>query len=128
MKWKPLEFQQFDEYRDSGEAVLLPSSHWPKWAKEKPQFKRIAILCPSSSGSLVSTETTAQIIGKLITERYDIKDYQKEFNHNFYLLIQSTSGNLLQSEPIKTTSPSHHTSSPSTWLNELESPLKLSST
>jgi hypothetical protein len=122
LKWKPIEFEQFENYRDSGETAVLPSSYWPTWAKEKPQYKRIVIQCPSSSTPLVSIESTAQIIAKLITERYDEKDHPKPYNYNFHILVESTNGSILQSGPIKTTNPPHHLSSPSTWLNELEPP------
>ena len=117
MNWKRIDLPILNELIGSGQSYALPSSHWPSWARGEQQFRRIAIYCPDPTQSLASTATTARVIGRLLTERYDPKDLPEPFNYNFYLLTQTTRGEIFQSGPIPTTDPLHHSGSASTWLD-----------
>jgi hypothetical protein len=117
MKWKQVDFPVLDQVAGSGQSYLLPSTSWPKWAAGGTQFRRILIYCPDPANPLASTATTARIIGRLLTERFDPKDLPRPFNYDFYLLAESTSGRAFQSGPIAASEPAHHSSAPSTWLD-----------
>ncbi len=122
MAWKRIDFPIFDKLVGSGQTYALPTTSWPTWARGEAHFRRILIHCPEAGKPLASTRTTAGVIGRLLTERYDPKDLPKPFNYNFYLLTQTTGGQVFQSEPIPTTDPLHHSESASTWFNSYEPP------
>ena len=122
MTWKRIEFPIFNELVGSGQTYDLPTTSWPSWARGQGQFRRILIHCPEADKPLAPTMTTAAVIGRLLTERYDLKDLPKPFNYNFYLLTETTRGELFQSAPIPTTDPLHHSASASTWFNSYGPP------
>jgi len=117
MKWKPVDLPFLERIAGSGQSYLLPSTSWPPWATQSTQFRRILIYCPDAANPVPSTETTAAVIGRFLTERYDVKDLPKPFNYDFYLLVESTSGGAYQSAPIRAEVPAHHSSAPSTWFD-----------
>ena len=122
MNWKPIEFPIFNELVGSGQTYDLPTTSWPSWARGQGQFRRILIHCPVAGKPLASTMTTAAVIGRLLTERYDPKDLPRPFNYNFYLLMQTSGGEVFQSAPIPTTDPLHHSVSATTWFNSYGPP------
>jgi hypothetical protein len=121
VKWKRVDLPFLDGVVGSGQTYLLPSEQWPEWARGNPQFRRIAVYCPDPASPLASTATTAAVIARMITERYDERDWPKPYNYNAYLVVESTRGDVYQSEPIRPAAPPHH-SSGSTWLDGLEPP------
>jgi len=54
-----------------------------------------------------------------MSERIDWKDYPYIYNYNIYLITGTTDGRFFQSTPIKTNDPKHHSTSPSTWFDDL---------
>ena len=114
--WKQIRLPAFQGYAGSNETYELDRSHWPSWAHGSTQFERIFVYCPDYENQ-ISSQTTASIVGRLLTERYDIKDQPKPYNYNFYMLVLSTGGQVYQSPPIVTSSPPHHSSEPASWLN-----------
>ena len=117
MAWKSIDLPVLERLVGSGQTYQLPSTSWPSWAHASTQFRRVWIYCPGPSNPLASTGTTAAIVGRILTERYDPKDHPRPFNYNFYLLTESTGGRAFQSGPIRTSDPLHHSSAPSTWLD-----------
>lgn len=115
--WKPIDLSVLRSTELTTSGCELSRSQWPNWANEPP-FRRIAAFSGSLSGS-----ASTSIIASLLTERLDPEDYPKEFNYNLYLIAETTDGRLFQSPPIIPSEPKHHSSSPSTWFNNLGSPL-----
>jgi hypothetical protein len=120
--WKPVDMQSLDSILGSGQTCALPRAHWPGWTRSTTQLERLWIYCPDDETPITSHATTAGIIGRLLTERYDRKDQPKPYNYNFYFLAQSTSGEVFQSGPMRTVSPAHHSSAPPEWLDRYGPP------
>src|SRR5258706_13747185 len=99
ISWTPLDLPVFDQVRNSTQTFQLPREKWPTWAKRSTQMQRIWIYCPPSG--LASTATTAAVVGRILTERFDRNDQPGPFNYNYYLLAESTGG-VFQSEPLRT--------------------------
>lgn len=115
--WKPIDLSVLRSTELTTSGCELSRSQWPRWATEPP-FRRIAAFCGALCGS-----TSSSVIASLLTERLDRNDYPKEFNYNLYLIAETTDGRQFQSPPINPSDPKHHSSSPSTWFNDLGSPL-----
>jgi len=121
--WKPFD-GKLEALSSSGQFSEVPRSHWPAWAAQGNQFKRIGVfgLQQASTSLQASLPSVASVVALLLTERLDPKDAPKDYNYNFYVVAESTDGSLYQSGPIISTDPRHHSSSPSTWFNALSSP------
>ena len=111
MDWKRVEIPEIQPLLGSGQTVLLPTTGWPKWAHDSTQFERIWAYCPGTSAGLPSTYTTATVVARLLTERFDRKD-ERPYNHNYHLLVKTSDGAFYQSPPLRTTDIDHHTSTP----------------
>lgn len=120
--WKPVDLPVIEDALGSGLTFELPSSHWPSWAQSSTQLQRLWVYCPDEETTITSSGTTAEIIGRLLTERYDPKDLPKPYNYNFHLLAESSAGGYLQSPPFRSSDPTHHSSAPPDWLESYESP------
>ena len=116
ISWKALDLPSFRELQGSTQTYSLPREKWPRWAQESTQMRRLWIYCPPV-GTLMSTATTAAIVGRILTERFDRKDDPLSFNYNYHLLAESTGGLVFQSGPMRTTDPPHHSADPSTSLD-----------
>ncbi|PYP94408.1 MAG: hypothetical protein DMD38_15815 [Gemmatimonadetes bacterium] len=114
ISWTPLDLPAFNQVRNSTQTYLLPREKWPKWAQLSTQMQRLWIYCPPSG--IASTATTAAVVGRMLTERFDRKDYPRPFNYNYHLLAESTAG-AFQSGPLRTTDPPHHSSEPAPALD-----------
>jgi len=117
--WTPLDLPAFNEIQRSTQSYLLPRDKWPKWAQASAQMERLWIYCPPLG--IASTATTASVVGRILTERFDRKDYPRPFNYNYHLLAQSTRG-VFQSGPLRTTNPPHHSSEPPSELDQYGPP------
>ncbi len=73
------------------------------------------VYCPPTPIS--STATTAAVVGRFLTERFDRKDHPHSFNYNYYLLAESTAGRIFQSGPLLSTDPPHHSTGPAPSLD-----------
>lgn len=103
--------------------IELDRDQWPHWAADNPKFRRILAYSPHSASPLSSTLPSAGALAALLTERLDPRDYPKSYNYNYYLIAEATDGRLFQSRPKVPSDPSHHSSSPSTWFDNLGSPV-----
>ncbi len=121
--WKPIDLPILRSVELTTAACELSRAQWPNWATNSTQFNRIVAYCPNPAGELSSISSSSGALTALLTERIDAKDYPKVFNYNVYLIAQTTDGKLYQSPPIIPTDPTHHSSSPSTWFNNLGSPI-----
>jgi len=122
LPWKPVRLPILEKLVGSGQTYQLPTTNWPSWARTSTQLRRLWIYCPPTTAPLSSTATTAAIVARLLSERYDSKDAPRPYNYNFYLLAESTSGGAFQSGPIRTSEPPHHAADPTTWLDSYGPP------
>ena len=118
--WKSVELPAFETLAGSNKTCGLSRHQWPRWASDSTKFTRLLIHCPEADVS--SSETTAQIVARVFTERVDPQDAPQIFNYNLYLLAEATDGRLYQSGPIPTTEPRHRSSGPSTMFDEYGPP------
>jgi hypothetical protein len=119
--WKPIDLPALRAIQGSTDMRELSRQNWPRWAAESTQFNRI--LAYSTSPTTASTARSTGVVARLLTERLDSKDWPQIYNYNFYLIAETTSGQLFQSSPIVPAEPKHRSSAPSTWFNVLGSPL-----
>ena len=119
--WKPVEFGVVDGILGSNQTFRLEKAHWPSWAHCSTQMQRLWVYCPDQENSPAVPGTTANVVARLLTERYDSKDF-RSYNYNFYLISRSTDGRLYQSPPIRTSEPQHHSSAPPDWLESIGPP------
>lgn len=121
--WTPVELPILTTIQLTTEAQELSRVNWPAWATRSSQFNRILVYWDKPGSELQAASTSTGTLTALLTERLDPKDAPKIFNYNLYLIAQTTDGRLFQSPPIRPSNPAHHSSSPSTWFDELGSPL-----
>lgn len=121
--WKQIDLPILSSVELTTDVIELARAQWPDWAANSPQFQRILAYRPHPVSRLSSTSPSAEVLAALLTERVDPKDNPKSFNYNFYLIAKTTEGSLFQSPPIASTDPTHHSSLPSTWFNNLGSPV-----
>jgi len=114
LNWSEIAFAIQSKLQRSTELVEIDRRSWPEWATRSTQFERIWVFSPRRN-QIPNGMSTAQVIGKLITERFETND-AKPFNYNYYLIVATTDGRYLQSSPIKTTDIDHHSYSPPAWL------------
>ena len=110
LRWTETAFPILDSAFLTTQMFELDRSFWPQWATRSTQFERMWVFTPISS-QIPGGMSTAQVVGKLLTERFDQKD-DNPFNYNYYIILRTTEGKYLQSSPIKTTDIDHHSSSP----------------
>ena len=118
--WKRIDFPVLRSIKLTTDARELSRENWPTWASGSTQFSRFTIHAESK---LQSTSPPSGIIAKLMSERIDLKDDPYIYNYNIYLIAETTDGRFFQSTPIKAIDPKHHSASPSTWFDDLGSPL-----
>ena len=125
VSWTIIESTTLNEIRDSTNVQELSHEKWPAWAQSNTKFKRILFYSRQSGKSLstVSLPSGYVDLGELWTERIDPKDSPRIYNYNYYLIAETTTGELFQSSPKIPKNPEHHSSSPSTWFDKLGSPL-----
>jgi hypothetical protein len=117
--WEPLDNPSIE---GSGQTFVLPRQAWPAWAQRSTQFERLWIHCPDTEHPITSSETTAAVVARILTERFDHKDKPRPYNYNYYLIVKSTSGEVLQSGPLRTSDISRHSSQPPDVLDTYEPP------
>jgi hypothetical protein len=122
-KWKPINLSIFKKIESSTDVQELSRGKWPKWAETSTQFNRIFAYSHKAGRNEGTSSPSPGIIGTLLTERIDLKDAPRIYNYNIYLIAETTDGRFFQSPPIKPNDPAHHSSSPSTWFDNLGSPL-----
>ncbi len=122
-KWKPINLSIFKEIECSTDAHELSREKWPKWAETSNQFNRILAYSHQAGSNVSTTSPSTGIIATLLTERIDPKDAPRIYNYNIHLIAETTDGRFFQSPPIRPNDPVHHSSSPSTWFDNLGSPL-----
>ena len=115
--WKPVEFPAVGQLLASNQSFQLPTQYWPHWDHTSTQMQRMWVYCPDAENGISVPGSTATVVARLLTERYDTKDHPKPYNYNFYLYAQATDGRLYQSPPIRTADPKHRSSAPPEWLN-----------
>lgn len=121
--WKPISFSVCKEIESSTDVHELSRGKWPMWAQTSTQFNRILIYSHQADIRVNTTSPSTGIIAALLTERIDLKDAPHIYNYNIYLIVETTDGRFFQSPPIRPSDPVHHSSSPSTWFDNLGSPL-----
>ena len=119
--WTLVDLPWVEQVKQSTELHELSRANWPSWARRSPQFSRILVF--SELASLGTTMPSTSVVAALLTERIDPSDAPKDLNYNLYLVVESTSGEYWQSAPIRPTNPTHHSSAPSTWFENLGAPL-----
>jgi hypothetical protein len=119
--WTVIDLPVLEQIKRSTDLRELSRSKWPSWTHGSTQFNRI--LGYATCANAGSTLPTTGIVATLLVERIDPKDAPKVMNYNFHLIAESTDGRIFQSPPIRPTDPKHHSSAPSTWFDNLGSPL-----
>jgi hypothetical protein len=66
-------------------------------------------LAPGETAS--SSQTSAQVVARVISQRYDSKDTQP-FNYDWYAIVQGSDGAFYHSGPHKNVDFGHHRSAP----------------
>jgi hypothetical protein len=120
--WKPVDLPGFERLAGSDQSYSLPRDQWPRWAANSTKFTRLVVYCPAATNPIASMLTTAPIIGRILTERLDPKDAPEIYNHNLYLLAQTSEGKVYQSPPLVPSEPKHRSSAPSTWFDSYGPP------
>ena len=123
LRWSTIELTTLNEIRASTDLQELSHEKWPTWAKSSTKFNRILAYSRQAGRNLSTISTSTGIVATLLTERIDPKDAPCIYNYNIYLIAETTDGRLFQSPPIIPKDPVHHSSSPSTWFDNLGSPL-----
>jgi hypothetical protein len=116
-EWKQVQMPVVEELLGSNQTFGLDRADWPSWAQASTQMQRLWVFCPDDENAMGVPGSTAKVVARLLTERYDTKDDPRPYNYNFYLFAQSTDGRLFQSPPITTTDPRHHSTGPPQWLD-----------
>lgn len=119
--WKNVELRVVETIVGSNQTFQLDETRWPSWANSSTQMQRLWIYCPDEENPLHIPGSTAKVVARLLTERYDSKD-PYPYNYNFYMIAESTDGWLYQSPPIRTTEPKHQSSEPPDWLESYGPP------
>ena len=120
--WKEIDFPVVEELLGSNQTFGLDHNHWPDWAQSSTQMQRLWVYCPDDENELGVPGSTAKVVARLLTERYDTRDEPRPYNYNFYLFALSTDDRLFQSPPIRTTDPRHHSSDSPEWLDSYGPP------
>src|SRR5258708_10183297 len=118
-EWKPTDLPILKEIQLTTDARELARANWPAFAAQSTQFNRILVFSLPAESTLRSTSSTTGILGALLTERIDSKDAPSIYNHNHYLIAETSDRQFCLSPPRKTADPPHHSSSPSTWFDGL---------
>lgn len=121
--WKPIDLPALKAIEGSTDVCALSRQYWPSWAAESTQFNRILAYSRNALPSSASILPSTGVVATLLAERRDSKDWPQIYNYNFYLVAETTTGQLFQSSPIVPSDPKHRSSAPSTWFNGLGSPL-----
>ena len=119
--WTRIEKPILSQIERSTEAIEIAKENWPSWTNGSTQFNRILAYSLPEKQNIKSTLPSSTLT-LLLTERIDIKDYPNIYNYNFYLVAETTNGELYQSKPITPSDPIHHSSKPSTWFDNLGEP------
>ena len=120
ISWTPLDLPIYNTIRGSTQTFYLARESWPQWARDTTQMRRLWVYCPGTPSP--STATTAAVVGRILTERFDRKDHPSSYNYNYYLIAESTSGVAFQSGPLRTTDPPHHSTGPADSLDAYQAP------
>jgi hypothetical protein len=118
--WKPIDLPALRCIELTTDTRELSRENWPAWASGSTQFNRFTI---HAENKFQSSSSSTGIIATLMSERVDWKDAPNIYNYNIYLIAETTDGRFFQSPPIKTNDPKHQSTSPSTWFDDLGSPL-----
>lgn len=116
-RWRRVDFQAIDPIVSSTETFSLQRGQWPPWAQPLDQMERLWVYCPDAENAPAVPGSTATVVARILTERYDEKDHPKPYNYTFYLIAQGRNGGYHQSPPIRTSDPEHHSSGPAEWLD-----------
>jgi hypothetical protein len=109
--WTTIPEESFVPVRNSGCTRELARSQWPPWARGAHQVQRIFAYGIAPSTSAPSNTTTSELVGRLVSERYDKKD-SDPYNYDWYAVVQVKNGALLQSGPHKDVDFGHHLAQP----------------
>lgn len=120
-EWKRIELDVLESVAGTTQTYRLSMQQWPSWANSLTQMNGLWIYAPDAKNRLQVPGSTASIVARLLTERHDVKD-SKPFNYNFYLIAESTDGQLYQSPPIRTVDPAHHSTKRPDWLERCGPP------
>jgi hypothetical protein len=110
-RWAQLPQQPFAEVAASGCTYELPRRDWPLWAQRTSQVQRVLIYSLGPGEAQPSVCTTATVVARLLSERYDPKD-EAPYNYNWYFVVRSSDGQLYQSGPSRDVDFGHHLRDP----------------
>jgi len=96
--WTPIEAAFFDKVAGSGCSYDIPDGERP-FQFTAPQFSRLLLYAARADESALSAQTTATMYGRLVTQRYDPKDYPEVWNYNWHLLVRAANGMYFMSRP-----------------------------
>jgi len=108
--WSPIDASVVDPILRSGCTYELPRDIWPFGSTES-QFLRMFIYGLAANEETPSVATTALVVARLLSERFDSKDTQP-INYDWYSIMQRSDGAFFQSGPHKDIDFGHHLSSP----------------
>jgi len=109
--WSRLSSAAFEEVLGSGKTFTLSPSDRPAWAQDQAKFRRMWVYGLGAGEITPSLQTTASMVAKLITERFDPRD-ELPYNYNWYAVIESSNGGLFQSGPHRDVEFGHHLATP----------------
>src|SRR5437660_10382456 len=98
--WKPIDLPVLRAIELTTAGFELSRADWPYWAATSTQFSRFKAFPASVGLAPRSTAPSEGIVGALLAERIDAKDYPSLYNYGLYLIAETTDGHLFQSPPI----------------------------
>lgn len=108
--WSPIRSEIVTSLVASGCTFELPREQWPFGSTES-QFVRIFVYGLTEQERIPSSVTTAEMVARLLTERFDAKD-TLPLNYNWYSIVERSDRQFFQSGPHKDVDFGHHLASP----------------
>jgi hypothetical protein len=109
--WTELSATAFAPIIGSGNTRELLRNDWPAWAQNAPQVQRLWIYGLATNETIPSLQTTAKVVARLVTERFDAGDREPN-NYNWYAVVKITDDRYLQSGPHNNIDFGHHLAQP----------------
>lgn len=111
VRWTPIDGTSLAGVIASGKTYKLPRDSWPEWAQKAPQFEQLWIYGLAPGETSPSYQTTAEIVVRLLSQRFDPKD-REPYNYDWYAVARLSSNSYVLSGPHKNIDFGHHLAQP----------------